>query len=313
MNLLRVFALACGMAVLGTTGVAQEKAPPAKKPAKAKTDPNIRTGDAQRVLHHGDRVTLKNKGEATVVWQDAKNNRVYVRTKPGERPIAVTMNDIANVRPVVGTKNTGGVRPAVEGQLPTPQSVNEIQPVEIFNGPYRTLHFLGRDLSPAERAQLKDLERSANRVADDEELVENLQNAAQQQALGTSSTQEVVVRNPGVAPYGYSGYPGVYPYNYFAPYYPYYFYPISYYNDYYFNYYPPLAFFPPYMPQVSQPTVIVQNSTGSSGGGSQADVTKALQTAQERLRKDRETYTQASSRAVYDNNGRIIAVRFEEK
>lgn len=311
MKPLHVLALAGVLVALGSTAIAQEKPAPAKQDAAAKPDPNVRTGESQRQLHHGDRVVLKGKGEATVVWQDTKSDKVYVRTKAGERPVAVSRNEITDVRPVAGTKNTGGIRPAVEGDPPPPSADYEIRSVQVYNGPYKTVHFFGRDLSPAERAQLNDLEKAANRVADDEELVENLENAIQRPSIPTS--QEVnVVPTPAATPYPY-GMPGVYPYSYFAPYYPYYYYPISYYNNYYFNYYPPLAFFPPMMPQTS-PTIIVQNSGGGAndGGASRTDLAKALQAAQDRLRKDRESYAQASSRAVYDPSGRIVAVRFEE-
>jgi len=319
MKLLHVLALGAVVAVAVPGLRAQEKkGVPPKQP-----DPAVRQGESQRQLMHGDRVTLKNKGEATVVWQDAKNNKVYVRTKAGERPVAVTMNDIADVRPVAGTKSNGGIRPAVEGELPTPQNPNyEIRSVEVFNGPYRSVHFVGRELSQAEKAQLADLERATNRVADDEERVQNLESAIQRQANAPATTQDVnIIQTSAVNPYGYgagyAAYPNFYPYStsglypgsFFAPYYPYY-YPVGYYNSYYFNYYPPLAFYPP-----SQPTVIVQNTTTGGASKSEAtrdDLAKSLQAAQDRLRKDRETYTQASSRAVYDNSGRIVAVRFEE-
>jgi hypothetical protein len=147
-----------GMAFLAVPGArAQEK--PAVLPHPSGGEEEVAKpwkGD----LRPGHRYALKLKDDRTVkgMLVRGEGGNWFVRTAPGRRPRAIAKNDIDRadvlVPPITQVKNVEDLPPAYE-----------IHRVEIEAGPERTVRYVGPDLSPEERARLRELEAAENEVA----------------------------------------------------------------------------------------------------------------------------------------------------
>jgi hypothetical protein len=328
MNHLRLLGLACGFA-LAVAPVQGQVVPAAPNGAKKDTLADLLKsyqggasyasyGEGDRQVRHGDFVSITPKGSTTTitgvfVYRDPKSGKMYIRRRAGEAPVAVQIRDEDKVVPAVDKTDKGGVRPAIEiDERPSAAAPAgyEIHVMKVHNGPRTTSYFFETSLSPGEREQLGQLERAADDVQQKSGLVDSLTRAVENSANEPPTT----VVQTGGAGYGY-GYP------YYA--YPYY-YPVEYYNPYYYAYNPVYGSLAAnygyyYGPGFgygyggggsgANTTVVVQN-TGN--GANPANLMKSLSDAQAALTAAQKTLAVASSRAVYDPNGRIVAVRLEE-
>lgn len=108
---------------------------------------------------HGTFVRVtRTKGDGpilgTLVRVDRKGKRLFVRSEPGEPPVAVSQKDIKNVE-------SSEIRPAGWGQ----PGQAEIHKVVIYNGPRMTVHYYTISLSPGERKLVTELEEAENELA----------------------------------------------------------------------------------------------------------------------------------------------------
>jgi len=250
------------------------------------------------------------KVTGTFVWADPKNNRLFIRPKAGQAPVAVATNDvdkIERIAPAVGTTGKGTVRPAIEGDGPSPSY--EITTMRVHNGPYTTQFFFDDSLSPAEREQLRAMEKASNDVAQKgmeiESLSKAIQNANEQPATTVVSTG---------GGYGYAASPYVVPYPFV--------YPVAYglysplppgmnFGGNYLYYYGgiPTNYMAAY-PTGNNTTVVTQNS--GDNAKTLAALTKSLGEARTALADAQKRNTAMANRAVYDPSGRIVAVRLEQ-
>jgi len=107
-------------------------------------------------FQHGKlvRITMKDgsQKQGVLVRVDSAKNLVYVRTKPGELPVAVPASDIKSyakgtIRTV--STDTDVMRP-------------EIETLEIYNGAKKTVMFRAPSLSPGELSQLEAIQSAEN-------------------------------------------------------------------------------------------------------------------------------------------------------
>jgi len=322
-----MLALACGVAsaalALAPWASAPGKTPPIQKKEAAKQsfddllkshqqgNGSYRFVSGDETLTSGDAVSITRKGAdkrvtGTFVYSDSKTGKLYIRPRAGERPVGIPAGDvdkIERVTPAVGTPEKGGIRPAIE-QGEKPAQRYEIHTMTVQNGPYRTTFFYDMSLSGAERDQLSAMEKAGNDIVQKGTTIESLRTAMQNAATDTGTS---VVQTAAPA------------YGQYIPAYPYY-YPVEYYNLYYYLYYPMVPFAPygatfpgygyGYGGGGGNTTVVIRDS--GSNAQSIAALTKSLNEAQTALADAQKNYLAATQRAVYDPNGRIVAVRLEE-
>jgi len=294
-----------GGAMLLTAGALAAQERPAVASGEQKTnqkqaDPGVRPAFGEGGARPGEYVAVTRKDgqkmTGTLVWIDEKNNRLYLRPQPGQAPVAIARDDVNTV--AVQPREDGGIRTASTGYT----TGYEIHTIEIFNGPNRSLHFFDRTLSPEERARLAEMEKSADDVARKSEIVDSLSEELKNQAQ--YGNQPTVVSTYNAGAYNYMPF-AFYPVNYYFPYatvYPFY-------NNYF-----PYAYTFPYVgggAAGQNSTVVVQNPSGSSS--SPGELLKALTTAQEQLAQARSNYTAARNLAIFDGQGRVVAVRLDEQ
>lgn len=301
-------ALACGTLLLATAALpAQQKAGPVVKKKVVSADEyrklraaaEARPAAGENTLKHGDFVTLSRRAggrlSGVVVYAEQASDRLFVRPRSGAAPVAVSLKDVTEIERIVPAASTGA-------------SEAEITPLEIFNGAVRTVHFFAPTLSPGEKEQLRDLESAANKLAEQQNLAELVE---EQMARGLSDdeTGAVTVTQRGGfgggLPYGFGyGGGGGYPYMSFVPFYRYLPYSLS--------YWPFVNYFPMYYGAGGvggQSTVVVQRPSREE---TQANLMKQYDRLTESLGKARQSYDSARRRAVFDDEGRLIAVRNNE-
>jgi hypothetical protein len=309
-----MLALACGVALaagpLAPVAPAQGKTKETKQAADTGT---YRFVSGDETLTSGDQVSInrKNMGKVTgvFVYADPKSNTLFVRPKSGQPPIAVPASEIDKVeriRPAGTTGGKGGVRPAIDaGEKGAP--TYEIHTMTIHDGPSVRTFYYSTSLSPGEAEQLRAMEQARADVMQKRAMVDSLGAAIQDAATAPPATAVVQTAGPGygypayVAPYAYYGYNLVFNWPLFnAP-------------GYGFGLpsfgYATLA--PEYYGGGGNSTVVVQNG-GGGAGQSLAALTKALSEAEAALADARKNYDTVARRAVYDGDGRIVAVRFAE-
>ncbi len=96
-----------------------------------------------------------------VVRFDPKNNRLFVRSTPGEAPVGYAENDIKSLKKAVrqsAAKKAGKGRPR---NVVEPEITRQV----IINGTQRSVTYYAAALSPAERAVLDQLQRAENDLA----------------------------------------------------------------------------------------------------------------------------------------------------
>ena len=105
-------------------------------------------------LKHGTLVRLKlqNGSEVVghVVYMDTKENRLFVRSKPGEKPVAYAEGDLRKIEKAVrqvGSENV--VEPEIHKQT-------------IYNGSLSTVTYFSKVLSPQEKETLVRLQNAEN-------------------------------------------------------------------------------------------------------------------------------------------------------
>lgn len=288
-------ALACG-ALLLTAAVlpAQEKAGPVVKKKvvspeeyrKLRAAAATRPAAGEEALKHGDFVALARRAggrlNGVVVYVDEGSGRLFVRPRSGAAPVAVALKDVTEIERIVPASSSG------------PEA--EITPLEIYNGSVRTVHFFAPTLSPGEREQLRDLESAANRLAEQQGLAEQVEDA-----MARSLTED---DSAAGAQGGYGvpfGYGNGYPYIAYMPFYRYL--PLS------LSYFPFVNYFPMYYGGGMAPQATVQRPSREE---TQANLMKQYDRLTEMLGKARQTYDTTRRRAVFDNDGRLIAVRSME-
>jgi hypothetical protein len=316
MNHLRMLLVACvATLAVALPATAQDKSPPAQKkeaPKSTADNPssNYRFVSGDETLTSGDAVSVTRKGAGkvtgTFVYSDPKSNKVFIRSQAGQPPVAVPAGEIEKIEritPAAGSPGKGSVRPAFEAGEKAALRY-EIHTMTVRNGPSTNTFFYDSTLSPAEREQLRALENANNDVLQHGSTIESLREAIQNAANDTGVS---VVQAGG-------GYPA------YVPLYPYY-YPVAYYNLYYYLYYPMLPFaaydfggpFGGYYGGYGgggNSTVVIRDS--GSSAQSLAALTKSLSEAQAALVTAQKNAIAMSHRAVYDADGRIVAVRLEE-
>ncbi len=289
------------------------------RPTQAQSDAaSYRFASGDETLTNGDRVTIRRKNGSSVtgtfVWSDPKANRLYVRPAPGQVPVAIPANDVDRVDRIataVGTTGKDGVRPAFEEKVrPAGGPSYEIYSMTVHDGPFRRTFLFDTSLSPAEKDQLGALEKAGNDVTQKRTEVEMLQ-----KAIEDAATQPpVTVVNSGAPGYAAPYYPVV-PYPFY--------YPVAYglyspllpglnfggNNIYYYGGIP-TTFYPTYPAGGANTTVVLQG--GGDNAKSLAALNKSLGEARAALAQAQKNYAALSHRAVYDDNGRIVAVRLEE-
>jgi hypothetical protein len=303
MTSLRTHVLVGGVMLLTAGALAAQERPAVAQDGGQKTnqkqaDPGVRPAFGEGGARPGEYVAVTRKdGQkmiGTLVWIDEKNNRLYLRPQPGQTPIAIARDDV----------NTVAVQPRDNGIRTASTAYTtgyEIHSLEIFNGPNRSFHYFDRTLSPDERARLAEIEKAADDVVRKRDIVDNLNEELRNQAqYGNQST---VVSTSGNG-YGYGLMPFAFmPINYYTPY--------AYAFPYYSQYFPYAYGFAAYGggagPQNT--TVVVQSPSGSSA--SPGELLKALHTAEEQLAQARSNYTAARNLAIFDGQGRVIAVRLD--
>jgi hypothetical protein len=90
-----------------------------------------------------------------LVRVDRTNGRIYLRTKPGSAPRAISESEIKRVEKGVIQEA------AFKGDVTAP----EIEPFVIYNGARKTVSYLAPTLSPGEIARLRELEAAENEMA----------------------------------------------------------------------------------------------------------------------------------------------------
>jgi len=330
MKTLRLTALIGGALLLAAAGLpAQDNksSGPAIKKREVARDKyeEMRSGGARAVssgdeaLSHGDLLVIRRKGNDTVsgvlVYQDAKNNRLLVRTRPNMAPVAVPMQDVQEIERIVPASTSGdkgGVRFANEAEARRAANY-EIQTIEVFNGPVRSVSYIGKTLSAAERAQLDAMERAANRQADDAAMVETLSERALRGPERLDIAELVRQLTPQPPAFATAAINTNFPVN--TPLFPY---AAPFYGAGYggFGYGGSSAL------TTALPAILNAGSSAPASAVIQipertqdntAELVKALQTARESLAKSREDYAKVSNRARFDDNGRIVAVMLDEK
>jgi hypothetical protein len=311
-----MLALACGVALaagpLAQVAPAQGKSKETKKEADTGS---YRFVSGDETLTSGDQVSIKRKNMDKVtgvfVYADPKSNTLYVRPKSGQPPIAVPASEIDKVeriRPAGTTGGKEGVRPAIDaGEKGAPSY--EIHTMTIHDGPSVRTFYYSTSLSPGEAEQLQAMERAGADVLRKRAMVDSLGAAIQDAATAPPATAVVETAGPGfgypayMAPYAYYGYNLTFNWPLFnAPGYGFGLPSFGY-----------ATFAPAYYGYGggSNSTVVVQNGGGSTGQ-SVAALTKALGEAEAALADAQKNYVAVSQRAIYDGNGRIVAVRFEK-
>ena len=337
---LRMLVLACGVTLaagpLAPVAPAQGKPPPIKtKEVKKDTFADLlrnyqQTGSYRFVsgdesLTSGQFVTITRKDKGKVsgvfVYADPKSNKLYIRPKAGATPVAVPSNEIEHIdltRPAgTGTTGKGGIKPAIEtGEKSAPSY--EIHTLTIHDGPMtRTFHY-ETSLSDAERNQLNALERARTDLLQKrtrvESLSEMIDNAATAPPVTIAQGGPGVALAPYFAPYAFYGYyPGFYnPFQWNWPGYS------SGWSNYGYEI-PALAYYPAYggfgtyggYGGAGGGSTVVVTNPGSTGQNV-AELTKALKEAQTALNDAEKAYVAANQRAIFDNDGRIVAVRLAE-
>jgi len=325
MNALRML-VALGVALAAVPfAAAQEKAPDEVSPAPQQetkkqetTRPQPSAGKGEGMyryvsgdltMTHGDQVTIAGKNgqgevKGTFLWMDPKSNLLYVRTKPGQPPVAV---------PAANVTGKGGVKFANNPEEESSRTP-EVQSLEIYNGTNKSVHHSGPALSPAERQRLGEIDKAAADVAEKRAMVQSLERSLKD--AGSESTIKVVqVPAAPSTPLPYWAYPF---YDYYAP--------GGYYTPYYYPSYGPwfgygygLGYGMGYGPgygwgsgtAAASPTVVVQTSAGN-GGAARAELRKSLSEAQTALAQAQKQYAAVQNSAIYGPGGQIVAVRMPE-
>jgi hypothetical protein len=353
MNQFRLLALVVGVTLAANQVVVAQEKPEPGTPAIQKTEVKEGRATAQpqsnnqgaatsrfvsgdEVLNHGDAVTITRKGDGTkvsgnFVWADPKAGRLYIRPKAGEAPVAVPTDDVGKIERIALVGNApdqSTVKPAVLTGDRAPIR-SEIQSMEIFNGPFKSVAYNGPPLSAPERERLSALQKATNAVAEKGMLVQSLKRDIQNASTSDSSVN-VYQSNPWVATFPYYAFPlysYYYPWSYYGPYYyssypssyfnPYfnYAYGLSYYSPYYYSYYVPYysSFYPafPTFWYGGGSTNVVVNTTGGEDA-TLKNLKKSLSEAQNSLAEAQKNYAAIQNRAIYAPNGQIVAVRMEE-
>lgn len=110
---------------------------------------------------HGKLLRITLNGDAnptvkgTLVRTDASKRVIYVRTQPGAAPRAIPISDIKRI-------DKGTIKEAADSHDVT---APEIRQLVIYNGGKREVAYFGPTLSPAELANLSQLETAENELA----------------------------------------------------------------------------------------------------------------------------------------------------
>jgi hypothetical protein len=155
--------VAAAVALIGTLvaplpGAAQVKAP-IFEPEQTKAL-SLKEAKAAGDFKHGNRLVITRKDDAqmtgTLVRVDRKGKRLFLRTRPGEPPLAVANADVKKAE-VVMIPAAGGPE--------QPDNQPEIHCMDIRQGTVTLVHYFAPALSPGERTSLTLLEAAENEMA----------------------------------------------------------------------------------------------------------------------------------------------------
>jgi hypothetical protein len=282
-------------------------------------------------LDNGDFVSLRRKNQegrlnGVFVYEDTKNQKIYVRPRPNEAPVAIPVKEIEDMERIVPASTQGakgGVRFANEDQLGARH--REIQALSIYNGPNKEVRYYAPTLSNAEKQELQAMARAANDVASGQDTVASLERSMGDQP-GTyeeAVSREILARQKMIMALASVSAPPMMPiYTYNFP-------------------YESFSYLPTYnyggniiwggglgMPNLGAYGLGLGASFGAGVQSIQSvtvaapqparpqdlpELQKSLQSAREKLDRDRQAYATARSRAIVDDRGDIVAVRLDEK
>jgi len=260
--------------------------------------PDTRAALSGETLRNGDYVSVQRKGETNringvFVYEDAQ--KIYVRSQPQAAPTGVPLKEIEDIDRIVPANTEkakgGSIRFATEDLSGAPP--REIHVLHVYNGTTKEVRYYGPTLSAAEKQDLAALEKAANELATDQEMAQALERSLAEPAGRTDTAAARAPSGPGFAWDFYSTtnvpLPG-------------------------FGFGSGLPFMLPYMMMNggSSPTINV-TLPAAAPPPSLAEQEKSLQSARERVEKDRQAYQTARNRAIFDSNGDIVAVRFADK
>jgi hypothetical protein len=270
------------------------------------TEPSSERGVLSgETLSNGDFVSLRRKNvegrlNGIFVYEDAKNQRIFVRPRPHAVPVAVptsAIEDIERIVPANTQAEKGGIRFATEEGAAAPH--REIVAQYIYNGSTREVRYYGATLSSAEKQELAALEKAAHELAQDEEAVTTMEQAitAQPTAAAEAAREARLAAASANGPFGFEYY--TYNNN-----------PTNFGGN-FLN--PVMPFFGGFGRNSVNVSVPPPPAPVVAPAPSLAEMQKSLQTARERVEQDRKTYLAARSRAIFDATGDIVAVRLDEK
>jgi hypothetical protein len=159
---------------------------------------SFREANEKSDLKNGTLITLKLRDgtqvSGHVVYLDAKANRLFVRSKPGETPVGYAEGDITKLGKGVRIR-TAGVENVVEP---------EIHKQTIYNGSLRSVTYFSIGLSPREKETLERLQNAENALAalayqkETHEGALSLESAAQVENLKTQRLLNLTLWNENV-------------------------------------------------------------------------------------------------------------------
>jgi hypothetical protein len=278
-------------------GTAQIKAP-IFEPGETKA-PVVKEAKFAGDFKHGNRLVITRKDDTkvvgTLVRVDRKGKRLFLRTEPGEPPVAVPNDEVKMAEKIMVRAAVGGAEAEKTDNQP------EIHIMVIRDGTESRVHYFAPTVSPGEKSSLAQLEAAENEMARLQNLAGlNAQYVTEERALQARrrqaqeayyQAQQVLYINavtPWFQPYA-EGYAGYYPY-----------YPLGGYAG-----YSSLG--------SSYGTASINPPDAGNEGVFKANfgVTLAKSASPEAIAKARENLAQAQRNAVYED-GHIVAVAYEE-
>jgi len=163
-------------------GVAQIKAP-IFEPEKTKA-PLVKEATEADDFKHGNRLVITKKDDTqivgTLVRVDRKGKRFFLRTEPGEPPVAVQNDEVKKAEKIMVRGAAGGSAAEQSDNRP------EIHRMVIFQGTDIRVHYFATTLSPVERTNLAQIEAAENELARLQDLASlNAQYVRDERALQT--------------------------------------------------------------------------------------------------------------------------------
>jgi hypothetical protein len=129
----------------------------------ASNAPLVKEANHADDFKHGNRLVIsKNDGSrvvGTLVRVDRKNKRLFLRTEPGEPPVAVQNDEVKKAEKIM-------IRPVVGGsEAEKADNQPEIHRMVIYQGAGSSVHYFGPSLSLGEKTNLAQLEIAENEMA----------------------------------------------------------------------------------------------------------------------------------------------------